>query len=1351
MYNNFSSKKTKKVISALLASALVVTSAPITANAATAKVVGIGKTFTIKKTTKVSGLSKAEKKIVKVTVNKKKRTVTVKGLKAGKATFKIGKKAYTVMVGATSITKKTVTTNMTAGETKTLSVNAVNGKGDTIQFTSSKKGVVKVNKASAKANAKNVASTTVTAVAAGTAKITAKSKFTGKSKTFTIKVEAAAPAATTAPAGTDAPEATTGTATTAPATSQDPAKTEDPNTTKAPNATDAPETVTGGTITVTGVVTGASVKVVSGTTVVAETTATNTTATLPNVAGGTYTLVVSAKGYNDATQLVTVNGDVAVNVTLAAKTISVKEFSAKDTQDRPVELTAVTENGTLIVEFNDEMNKETINSASFKITDASNTPIGISSRSITLSKDKKKAFVSLKGASLDKKATYTLTIEGAMSLDGVAVAKYVSSFTIANKAVISNVAADTTGSPVAMPAADKSLLATKNTDDAAPVSLYVQFSDAIDASTANASNITLTDVSKGERKAIKKISFDTTGKIAFISVDALTQDKTYTLALSGLKSSTGIDAEDYSITFAVKGAVPADTAPTVNTLDNITLTTVDGDKAWPKLTAGTHEYADTVGHTMKSSYYAGLQLRVQFSEKLTTESATEYVKLIDAATEKVVPAKVSYDEAAKVVSIVPEQDLAEDTEYKVVAYGGLKTVQGVYLNSSKQDEIIKELADFITLGVTNPTVVSVTSQDDMNSMKIDEDHVFTVTFSKPIPTLTYAKDVLIVESSATVDNYLNATYLYNSGGESVIMAAVPGTNNKSWTIKVKAATTPLARDKAYKLIFSGQDLLEDTALKADEIVRDGSSNVLKKSYVTVFSTEATDTTGPVVKNVYTGEKIAEENLVKTEQKNIVKGDKFTFEFNEKLTGTAASSALSSSNIILEKYAPTTNTWAEATAADGRIESAVYTADSLRNVKAVTVELGSSADQMEDGRYRIVFKENSVTDKAPTPNGLEKKYTFEFVGSDKKDASAVQAGTIANLTASTPNFTSETTGNVSTNANFVISFEENEIVNVTASNVEVKDEAGNVVAGKLIEKTTDTSTYSGKVYIFTPSEKLKNATVYTVTIDGITDVEGNVIPKNVTQYKTVAADVVVTDISIADKATSVDRQKTITIKLSDAVDDLNDSQNLTAAGKKNVAVKLATAADTAANILGTTGTAKLSSDKKSVTIEFTGVDADILTANTAYVLTVETQKYVADTTNAYVTVDDSKKTVNFTTGVAATDDVKPSISAITIAGQSTFDDNKIGIGGSGTTSIAITFGEKVKKDNAKVTITNVADTTKSVTVLPGATLDGTGKIVTFATSKWEAGTYKVEISGITDEAGNAMDAVTYYITTSATGA
>ena len=213
------------------------TSAPITADAATAKVVGVGKTVTYKAGATVKKVTVKNKKVVKATIAKKnKKNVTLKGLKAGKTTVtvKTSKKTVklTVKVGATSITKKTVATSMTAGQKKTLSVNAVNGKGDTIQFTSSNKSIVKVNKASAKATAKKVASTTVTAVKAGTAKITAKSKYTGKSKTFTIKVAAATvtptPVVTTNAAVTTTPAATA-TVTNAPSTGGD--------TTKAPTTT----------------------------------------------------------------------------------------------------------------------------------------------------------------------------------------------------------------------------------------------------------------------------------------------------------------------------------------------------------------------------------------------------------------------------------------------------------------------------------------------------------------------------------------------------------------------------------------------------------------------------------------------------------------------------------------------------------------------------------------------------------------------------------------------------------------------------------------------------------------------------------------------------------------------------------------------------------------------------------------------------------------------------------------------------------------------------------------------------------------------------------------------------------
>ena len=213
MYNNFSSKKTKKVISALLASALVVTSGPITADAATNKVVGVKKSFTVtaSATNKVTGLSKAEKKVVKVT--KKGKKFTIKGLKAGKATFKIGKKAYTVKVGATAVKAAKAKVTLTAGKSAAVKFTATAGNGDTVAFTTSNKKVATLSKTSAKVS-KNAAYVRVTAKAAGTAKVTATSKVTGKKAVVTVTVKAAATPATATPDVTATPVVTGGATTT---------------------------------------------------------------------------------------------------------------------------------------------------------------------------------------------------------------------------------------------------------------------------------------------------------------------------------------------------------------------------------------------------------------------------------------------------------------------------------------------------------------------------------------------------------------------------------------------------------------------------------------------------------------------------------------------------------------------------------------------------------------------------------------------------------------------------------------------------------------------------------------------------------------------------------------------------------------------------------------------------------------------------------------------------------------------------------------------------------------------------------------------------------------------------------
>ena len=394
-------KGTRKI----LTNSVVVTSGPITADAATAKVVGIKKSITVSAsaTNKVTGLSKAEKNIVKVT--KKGKKFTIKGLKAGKATFKIGKKSYTVKVGATTVKAAKTKLTLTKGKEATLKFTAKSGNGDTLTFKASNKNVTLAKK-SAKI-AKNVASVTATAKKAGKTTITATSKATGKKATVTVTVKNPAKPATTTPgasntpvatatgSATNTPEATatatatasgsatntpdvtatpvataTGTATATPVATG--SATNTPEATEVPTEapTKAPEVVTGGTITISGAaVTGAAVSVVSGTTVVYTGTVEGLATT--KFEAGTYVITVSKDGYEKvtATAVVADGKDTVVDAVLTkivtaavsadavnAKTIGVKfnKVLTKEEQEKiKVSVKKSNASQSVVTKFND--------------------------------------------------------------------------------------------------------------------------------------------------------------------------------------------------------------------------------------------------------------------------------------------------------------------------------------------------------------------------------------------------------------------------------------------------------------------------------------------------------------------------------------------------------------------------------------------------------------------------------------------------------------------------------------------------------------------------------------------------------------------------------------------------------------------------------------------------------------------------------------------------------------------------------------------------------------------------------------------------------------------------------------
>ena len=320
------------------------TSGPITADAATNKVVGVKKSFTVTASAanKVTGLSKAEKKVVKVT--KKGKKFTIKGLKAGKATFKIGKKSYIVKVGATAVKAAKAKVTLTAGKSAAVKFTATAGNGDTVAFTTSNKKVATLSKTSAKVS-KNAAYVRVTAKAAGTAKVTATSKITGKKATVKVTVKNATPVTTATPVVTETPVVTGG-ATTTPDVTATPVATG--GATTAPDVTATPVATGGATtnpdVTATPVATGGATTTPTVTgTPVATPTATPETVTLAAVTASAISTNKIAVEFNKTVTASAIKADDVV-VTENSERRFVKSVTADAKNDK-----------ILVVEFYDNL------------------------------------------------------------------------------------------------------------------------------------------------------------------------------------------------------------------------------------------------------------------------------------------------------------------------------------------------------------------------------------------------------------------------------------------------------------------------------------------------------------------------------------------------------------------------------------------------------------------------------------------------------------------------------------------------------------------------------------------------------------------------------------------------------------------------------------------------------------------------------------------------------------------------------------------------------------------------------------------------------------------------------------
>ena len=1331
-------KGTRKI----LTNSVVVTSGPITADAATAKVVGIKKSITVSAsaTNKVTGLSKAEKNIVKVT--KKGKKFTIKGLKAGKATFKIGKKSYTVKVGATTVKAAKTKLTLTKGKKATLKFTAKSGNGDTLTFKASNKNVTLAKK-SAKI-AKSAASVKATAKKAGKTTITATSKATGKKATVTVTVKNPAKPATTTPgasntpvatatgSATNTPEATaTATATASGSATNTPDVTATPvatatatpvatgSATNTPEATEvpteaptkAPEVVTGGTITVTTNVSGASIKVVSGTTVVATGSATTV---LPN---GTYTVIVTKEGYKEATQLVTVNGNITVNIELEKEeTLEVKSVSALNTQEKEVSLTDLPASGKLVVTFNKAVKEETVNVNTVRIFEsATNVPLSIAANKITLSNDKTVAYIDLNTAASTKGTEYKVVLKDIATEDGKKLAETTTNFTVSKMAVVS-------GTDY-FDNSDGNYASYNNSVDTDIRDIKITYDAALDASTITTANISLIDVKTKEKMSISVTPTGTNDGFVVTPLAPATfvTGKQYIVTVNDkLSTSVGDKVEAYSSVFAVGAQGPFNNL----TLSNSTVKTIDGkgvgtsvsDLVWPNTTAGMKETATV------DTYYAGLNIVIVTSEKWDAASVKDNVQLVEKETKDIVDATITYNSDAKQLSIVPNANLKESTTYSIQFKGGLKTDLGIFLDPAQKDKVIDaKTYSFKTLDVTAPTVVSLESKDGLASLTTGDDHTFTLTFSEDVDLAKVKSSVVLAKTSMKNDDPSSIASDKLTLDSDYTITSVPG---KADTYTIKVLKGKLDKNQAYKIMVLGKDLYGTALISGGRtIFTDTADNKLQRTTTVAFTTEGADVTGPVVTTVYKGQAISDDDKITEAVTNVTKGDWFTFEFNEKV----ASSINNASKIKLQTNS--TGRWTDVTTGITSLAVVKKGTDDYGIKFQVTTENVNFAD----AQYRVVLEAGAVKDANTNENTEE--YVFEFTASAANDtAPKIEVGTLS--TASTPVFTADGTfASVDVKSVVTFGFAEANIAEIPEGSIVVKDADGNVVEGKIEDVSTETITNftaTGKRYIFTPSKDLSNDTTYTVTVEGLKDIAGNKIDKAQFQFKTVAAATKVTSCTISNGDTAVDLQKTIKFTVNNETTFEQGTYNSLTLGQYALVKASGLAAVTPTYV----------QDGKTNSLILTTA----LDKNTKYIL-----KICASANET--------KTITFTTGSIATDDVKAKLKKLKI------DDADFFTGGTGSEftqkksivtfvdgTIKATFNEEIKKDDVKVTIKNITDSTRSASVLSTTLGDdeGTKNQLTITTLGITTGsyTYEVTISGVKDKAGNVTDDIVVYVTTPA---
>ena len=313
----------------------------------------------------------------------------------------------------------------------------------------------------------------------------------------------------------------------------------------------------------------------------------------------------------------------------------------------------------------------------------------------------------------------------------------------------------------------------------------VTFSEAMDATTITASNLTMRATVSGTA-VTGTVAYNTTTRTATFTPSApLAQNINYTFTVSS----------------AVKDAAG-------NTMaQNFVFAFTTGDTTAPTVTAVVPA-AGATGVALNST------VRVTFSEPMdATTITTTTISLRNTATSALVTAVVTYDSPTNTAILTPGAPLSPNTNYTVTASTGAKDLSGNGLASNFT-------SSFTTLNPDNtaPTVIAVSPLN--GATNVPTSTTVQVTFSEAMDQATITSTTVSLKNTVT-SAVVTATLAYDVGTNRVTLTP----------------SGPLSNATGYTL----------TVLSGATGVKDLAGNALAATFTASFTTAAvTDVTAPTI-------------------------------------------------------------------------------------------------------------------------------------------------------------------------------------------------------------------------------------------------------------------------------------------------------------------------------------------------------------------------------------------------------------------------------------------------------------------------------------------------------------------------